>query len=258
MHTQGLKEVVRTKYAEIAVAPGGAGCCGGDGVNMIGDAYDGVEGHVAEADLGLGCGLPVEHAGLEEGQTVLDLGSGAGIDAFISRRHVGEGGRVIGLDFTPEMVEKARANAAKLGYDNVEFVEGDIETMPIPDASIDVVISNCVLNLVPDKRRAFAETFRVLRPGGHFCISDIVSEGDLPEELMRVAELYAGCVSGAMNREAYLALLSSTGFTDVAVVRERPIHLPDDLLTTLPEEDRERLRAAGVVSVTVVGVRPTA
>lgn len=178
-----LRTAVREKYA--AVARGEVlSCCGPSGetdeVNMIGDAYDGVEGYVPDADLGLGCGLPVEHAGLAEGQTVLDLGAGAGLDAFVARRIVGEGGLVLGVDFTPEMVEKARANAAKLGYANVRFEHGDIEALPLAEASVDVVISNCVLNLVPDKARAFAEMARVLRPGGHFCVSDVVTRGDLP------------------------------------------------------------------------------
>jgi arsenite methyltransferase len=255
MASSDLKSVVRDKYAQVARTDGAA-CCGCDDINMIGDAYDGVAGHVAEADLGLGCGLPVEHAGLVRGQTVLDLGSGAGNDAFVARHHVGAGGRVIGLDFTPEMVHKARENAARLGYDNVEFIDGDIEAVPLPDASVDVVISNCVLNLVPDKVRAFAEMWRVLRPGGHFCISDIVSEGDLPAELLRVAELYAGCVSGAMERGTYLALLQRAGFTGVRIVKARAIDIPELVATSLSPEARERLAQGGVTSVTVVGRRP--
>lgn len=250
---------MRQKYAQVARENSGCGCCGcgPDDVNMIGEAYDGVEGYVADADLGLGCGLPVEHARLAEGQTVLDLGSGAGIDAFIARHHVGPAGRVIGVDFVPEMVARARALAAALGYTNVEFIEGDIEALPLPDSTVDVVISNCVLNLVPEKERAFGEMHRVLRPGGHFCISDVVSVGELPVDLLRVAELYAGCVSGAMERRRYLSLLEAAGFGAVAVVAERPIALPESVFATLSGGARDALRAGGVVSVTVVGRKPS-
>ena len=215
---------------------------------MIGDAYDGVDGYVEAADLGLGCGLPIEHAGLAPGQTVLDLGAGAGLDAFVARRVVGEGGTVLGVDFTPEMVEKARQNAAALGYTNVRFEHGDIEALPFPDESVDVVVSNCVLNLIPDKARAFAEAFRVLRPGGHVCVSDVVSRGALPDTVRASAELYAGCVAGAVDRDAYLALVAEAGFEDAQVVAERPIDLPDGLLPADAE--------APLFSVTVRATRP--
>jgi SAM-dependent methyltransferase len=250
-----LRRTVREKYA--AVARGEAlSCCGPDDacgeINMIGDAYDGVEGYVPDADLKLGCGLPVEHAGLREGQTVLDLGAGAGLDAFVARRIVGDAGRVLGVDFTPEMVQKARANASALGYANVEFEHGDIEALPFADASVDVVVSNCVLNLVPGKARAFAEMRRVLRAGGHFCISDVVSEGEMAPSLLNAAELYAGCVSGAMPRAAYLDGLRAAGFAEVRVVAEREIALPAELLAGLPAD---ALAAAGrLLSVTVTGV----
>lgn len=250
---ESLRASVRDKYAAVARGEalsccGDAGCGGTDEINMIGDAYDGVEGYVAEADLQLGCGLPVEHAGLAPGQTVLDLGAGAGLDAFVARRIVGEAGRVLGVDFTPEMVEKARANAAKLGYENVRFEHGDIEELPFADGSVDVVISNCVLNLVPDKRRAFAEMRRVLRPGGHFCVSDVVSRGDLPASVRTSAELYAGCVAGAIDQERYLAMLRETGFEQVEVVTGRPIDLPAGLLPANTE--------APLWSVTVRGLVP--
>jgi len=215
---------------------------------MIGDAYDGVDGYVEAADLGLGCGLPIEHAGLAPGQTVLDLGAGAGLDAFVARRVVGETGIVLGVDFTPEMVEKARQNAAALGYTNVHFEHGDIEALPFPDASVDVVVSNCVLNLVPDKARAFAEAFRVLRPGGHVCVSDVVSRGALPDAVRASAELYAGCVAGAVDRDAYLALVAEAGFEDAQIVAERPLHLPDGLLPAGAE--------APLFNVTVRATRP--
>ena len=194
-----------------------------DGLNVIGDAYAGVAGRLAEADLNLGCGVPTRHAALRPGETVLDLGSGAGNDAFIARHEVGPEGRVLGVDMTAEMIAKARGNAAKLGYDNVEFREGPIEQMPVDAGSVDVVISNCVLNLVPDKGRAFAEMFRVLRPGGRFCVSDIVATGELPAPVREVAALYVGCVAGAMAEDRYLALLETTGFDDVRVAEAKPI-----------------------------------
>ena len=170
---------------------------------MIGDAYRSVEGYVAEADLGLGCGVPTEHAGIRPGDTVLDLGAGAGVDAFVARRLVGEEGKVYGVDMTPDMVAKARANAEKLGYRNVEFRLGEIERLPFERDMIDVVISNCVLNLVPEKARAFAEIHRVLRPGAHFCVSDIVASAPLPEGMRNAAALYVGCVAGAEPEADY-------------------------------------------------------
>ncbi len=249
-----LRQSVRDKYASVARGDT-LSCCGPSTdadnlteINMIGDAYDGVDGYEEAADLQLGCGLPVEHAGLAPGQTVLDLGAGAGLDAFVARRIVGETGHVLGVDFTPEMVAKARQNAQRLGYANVRFEQGDIEALPFDDASVDVVVSNCVLNLVPDKAQAFAETFRVLRPGGHFCVSDVVSRGELPAAIRASAELYAGCVAGAMDQDAYLALISQAGFDGVEVVAQRPIDLPSGLL---PEG-----ADAPLFSVTVRGSRP--
>ncbi len=261
-----IKGVVREKYARIAVGAESS-CCGsgdvetrrgaslpccGDDLSMIGDAYDDVEGYVAEADLGLGCGLPTEYAGLSPGQTVLDLGAGAGLDAFVARRIVGDEGRVLGVDMTLEMVEKARANARTLGYDNVDFYLGDIEALPFDDATVDVVISNCVLNLVPDKAAAFAEMYRVIEPGGHFCVSDVVYQGEMPEAVLRSAELYVGCVAGAMERQAYLEQLRKAGFTNVHVVKERAIDIPDQ---ALPSAEQEALRQSGsvVLSVAVYG-----
>src|SRR5512144_1967818 len=194
-----IKQVVLDRYASAALTK--SSCCGprtcGEsgndvsgpdlGVNMIGGAYQAVEGYLPEADLGLGCGLPTQHAGIKAGDVVLDLGSGAGIDAFLAQRIVGETGRVIGVDMTPEMLERARQNAAKLGYANVEFRFGEIEALPVDDNAIDVVVSNCVLNLVPDKARAFAEIYRVLRPGAHFCVSDVVATGELSEPIRQAA-----------------------------------------------------------------------
>ncbi len=257
-----LRATVRDKYA--AVARGEAIChtgcgCGPDDLNMIGDAYEGVEGHIAEADLNLGCGVPTEYAGLAPGQTVLDLGSGAGNDAFIARRLVGEKGRVIGVDFTPEMIARARRNAETLGFDNVAFVEGSIEALPLPDAGVDVVLSNCVLNLVPDKARAFAEIYRVLRPGGHLCISDVVSRGTFPEPVRASASLYAGCVAGAVDEAAYLEVVRRAGFAGVEVCKARRIEVPDAALpTSLSDDERAAFRAGGLWSLTLRARKPAA
>jgi arsenite methyltransferase len=259
-----LRETVRQKYAEIVTSPQ-SGCCtssscctgdepGGETFSMIGDAYDGVDGYVAEADLGLSCGLPVEHAGLRPGQTVLDLGSGAGLDAFVARNEVGDSGHVIGVDMTAEMIAKARLNVEQSGFDNVEFRLGEIEHLPVVSDSVDVVISNCVLNLVPDKQRAFAEIYRVLKPGGHFCISDIVSSQALPEWLKDVAEAYAGCISGAIPKEDYLGLVRQTGFSAVTVASERRIHVPADLIKQMVTPQQLQHAEANdlhVLSVTV-------
>lgn len=259
-----IKTVVRDKYG--AIAEGRGGCCGGgcgcgaeQDPGIVGPSYGAVDGYVADADLGLGCGLPTQHAGIVAGETVLDLGSGAGIDAFIARRLVGEGGWVIGVDMTPGMIAKARANANRLGYANVEFRSGEIESLPVEDGTVDLVISNCVLNLVPDKRRAFGEIFRVLRPGGRFCISDIVASGPLPEAIRGAAELYVGCVAGAMQKDLYLETIARVGFEELHVAESRPVSLPDGMLEPhLPPDQIAAFRrtGAGLLSVTVVGVRP--
>ena len=262
-----LRETVRRKYAEIArsAEPGccsESSCCdhtpGGPGYSMIGEAYEGVDGYVPDADLKLGCGVPVEHAGMAPGQTVLDLGSGAGLDAFVSRREVGETGHVIGVDMTAEMIAKSRENAEKLGYGNVEFRLGEIEHLPVVNDTIDVVISNCVLNLVPDKRQAFAEIHRVLKPGGHFCISDIVSSKALPGWASEIAAAYAGCVSGAIPRSEYLQIIGEAGFRDVEIVSERRVELPEALLDEwlTPEQLSEAAASdIHVMSVTVRAVK---
>ena len=257
-----IHDIVRHKYAEIArsrSAGGSAGCCGthqepSADFSMIGNAYDGVAGYMAEADLGLGCGLPVEHAGLARGHTVLDLGAGAGLDAFVARREVGAEGLVIGVDMTPEMVSKARDNAAKAGYENVDFRLGEIEHLPVRSDSVDVVISNCVLNLVPDKPRAFAEIHRVLKPGGHFCISDIVSSSQLPGWVQDIADAYAGCVSGAIPREDYIRIISEAGFDQVVIRAQRRIDVPAELIAgALSSQQREMVERMDlhVMSITV-------
>jgi len=260
--TDKIREQVREKYAEIAAGSGcgcGPSCCDSPGgIDLMGDAYDNVAGHVAEAVLGLGCGLPVDHAGIGAGDTVLDLGSGAGNDVFIARHETGTSGRVIGVDMTPEMVAKAGANCEKLGHDNVEFRLGEIEHLPVETSSVDVVISNCVLNLVPDKRAAFAEIHRVLKPGARFCISDIVSSAPLPEWTLQVVALYVGCVAGAIPREDYLAIIAEAGFRDVEVVKARRINIPEQVLARYAEEDQIAdaiPRDLHVISVTVTGVK---
>ena len=220
-----VKDIVRGKYAEIALqdkaANGssccGSGCCSSEVYNLMNDDYTAVEGHIPDADLGLGCGLPTQYAKIGKGDVVIDLGSGAGNDAFIARHETGETGKVIGIDFTPAMVERARHNNKVNGFDNVEFREGDIERMPVPSNEADVVISNCVLNLVPNKDAVFKDIFRVLKPGGHFSISDIVLEGQLPGPIKEAAEMYAGCVSGAIQKQDYLQLIRANGFQNIQV-----------------------------------------
>ncbi len=265
---QGDDEVrimVRERYGAIAREAGDCcapSCCGPeaapDGLNVIGDAYEGVAGRIAEADLNLGCGVPTQHAALKRGETVLDLGSGAGNDVFIARHEVGAAGRVIGVDMTPDMIARSRANARKLGFDNVEFRLGEIEHLPVESGSIDVIVSNCVLNLLPDKAPAFREMFRALRPGGRFCVSDIVASGPLPQRAREVAALYVGCIAGAPEKE-YLALIEAAGFADVRNAKAQPIGLPDEILSQhLSAEEIAAFRASGVElkSVTVLATKP--
>ncbi|MCJ7485523.1 MAG: arsenite methyltransferase [Candidatus Aminicenantes bacterium] len=286
--SERLKALVREKYAQIAreaPKPGDAPavrasspccalaaspCCAPaaepsvstyytEDVAGIRKAYEKLDGHMDEADLGLGCGLPTEHAGLAPGQTVVDLGSGAGNDVFIASSVVGETGRVIGVDMTPEMIDKARANAERRGVQNVEFRLGDIESLPVENAAADVVVSNCVLNLVPDKRLAFAEIFRVLKPGGRFCVSDIVLKGELPAKLREVAELYVGCVAGALTTEEYIGIIHEAGFAAIDIKSAKRLDLPDEyILKHIGAEELAAYRASGsaVLSITVVGTRP--
>lgn len=263
---QAIREKVRAKYGAIARSAAGCcgpreGCCADGSLDMIGDAYRAVEGHVAEADLGLGCGVPTRHAALRPGEVVLDLGSGAGNDCFVARHEVGPTGRVIGVDMTPEMIARARANAQKLGYDNVEFRLGEIEHLPVETSTIDCVLSNCVLNLVPDKTSAFAEIARVLVPGGRMCVSDIVATGPLPEPVREATGLYVGCVAGAIPQGDYVSLLRAAGLEDVRIVESRPIPLPDEALAPhLDAAGIAAFRASGVElrSVTVLARKPAA
>jgi ubiquinone/menaquinone biosynthesis C-methylase UbiE len=234
-----IKDLVRQKYAEIATQSkdqNTGSCCGSspcsdEVYNIMTDDYSKIEGYTPEADLGLGCGLPTAFAKIKEGNTVIDLGSGAGNDVFIARKEVGETGKVIGIDFTPEMIEKAKGNAEILGYKNVSFISGDIEQMPVADNTADVIVSNCVLNLVPNKKAVFNEIYRVLKPSGHFSISDIVIEGILPPTIKEAAEMYAGCVSGAIAKSEYLNLINEAGFKNVTIQKEKPIIIPNDILS---------------------------
>jgi SAM-dependent methyltransferase len=264
-----LKTIVKQKYSEIALqdkATNQSSCCGAGGCstevyNIMTDDYTQMEGYNADADLGLGCGLPTQFAKIQPGNTVIDLGSGAGNDCFIARKEVGEKGQVIGVDFTPEMIALARKNAVTAGFGNVEFRQGDIENMPVSSNSADVVVSNCVLNLVPNKAGVFKEIFRVLKPGGHFSISDIVLVGQLPDALKHDAEMYAGCVSGAIQKEEYLSLVTQNGFAEMTIQKQKPIIIPDDILSKYltPEEIATFKKGdTGIFSVTVYAEKPFA
>jgi len=249
-----IRATVREKYGAIAEGrTGTTGCCAGPGA--CGDVLPAI-GYTAEqaaavpegANLGLGCGNPLAYAEAKPGETVLDLGSGAGIDCFLAAREVGPGGRVIGVDMTPAMLEKARANAARGGHANVEFRLGEIEHLPVADSSVDLVISNCVINLSPEKPRAFREAFRALRPGGRLVVSDLVLLRPLPPELKSSVDLYVGCVAGASLKDEYLAMMREAGFVDVKVVDESAYTVGAE---SLPEESAEREAFGFVASVKV-------
>lgn len=267
MQPKDLKLIVKEKYSAIANQSnqknatsccGTSGCCGDVEISMIGDEYKNIEGYHPDADMGLGCGIPTQYAAIKKGDYVLDLGSGAGNDCFVVRALVGETGKVTGLDFTEAMIAKAIENNKKLGYTNVEFVKGDIEEMPFPDHSFDVVISNCVLNLVPDKQKAFAEIMRVLKPKGHFCVSDVVIKGILPAKLREDAEMYAGCVAGALKIEEYLENITRQGFKNVIIHKQKEIEIPlDTLKKYLSDEEIAAYKSEGVgiFSITVSGYK---
>lgn len=264
---KNVKEIIKEKYGEIAKSSssccGPSSCCGSAneivGYTVMNDEYTHLEGYVADADLSLGCGLPTEFAGIKKGDTVIDLGSGAGNDVFVARAIVGEEGKVIGVDMTKEMIEKAEQNNSKLGYTNVEFRFGDIEDLPLAENLADVVVSNCVLNLVPDKQKAFSEIYRTLKPGAHFCVSDIVVKGELPPELKKSAEMYAGCVAGAIQQDDYLAIIKEAGFINTEIKKTKVIELPDEVL--LQYQDKDQLQSykssgVGIFSITVVAEKP--
>lgn len=265
---QELKDIVKQKYSEIALQDkdmNQSSCCGAGGCstevyNIMTDDYTALEGYNPDADLGLGCGLPTQFAQIKKGDTVIDLGSGAGNDCFIARHETGETGKIIGIDFTPAMIDKARHNAEVRGLNNVEFRQGDIEKMPVTANFADVVVSNCVLNLVPDKNAAFKEIFRVLKPGGHFSISDIVLKGNLPPTIQQAAEMYAGCVSGAIQKQTYLELVHNNGFKNVTIQKEKEIIIPDDILKNyLNEKELSDFKKenTGIFSITVYAEKPT-
>ncbi len=260
---QEIKEMVKEKYGAIAKQSKqqnqssccGSGCgCSNVEFSVMSEDYTKLPGYVADADLALGCGLPTEFAQIKMGDTVVDLGSGAGNDCFIARSIVGETGRVIGIDMTEAMIDKAKANAVKLGIKNVEFRLGDIDNMPIEDNIADVVVSNCVMNLVPDKQKAFAETFRIIKKGGHFSISDIVLQGELSDELRKEATLYAGCISGAVQKEEYLRIIKEAGFINISIQKDRKIDIPNEILAKFLTIDQLRdykKSQIGIFSITV-------
>jgi SAM-dependent methyltransferase len=264
---QELKDIVKSKYSEIALQDKetnmssccGAGGCSTEVYNIMSDDYGTLDGYNPDADLGLGCGLPTQFAKIKTGDVVVDLGSGAGNDCFVARHETGETGKVIGIDFTPAMIERARENAEKRGFNNVEFRQGDIEQMPITSNAADVIVSNCVLNLVPNKNGVFKEIFRVLKPGGHFSISDVVLKGELPDGLQKDAEMYAGCVAGAIQKDTYLGMIFSNGFQNVSIQKEKAIIIPDDILVNyLSQEEIDSFKSGstGIFSVTVYAEKP--
>jgi ubiquinone/menaquinone biosynthesis C-methylase UbiE len=266
--SESLKETVKEKYSSIASSSkeqnlssccGATGCSTTDVYSIMADDYSKLEGYNPDADLGLGCGLPTEFAKIKEGDIVIDLGSGAGNDAFIARRIVGEKGKVIGIDFTPAMIDRARANAEKIGFHNVEFRQGDIENMPITSNTADVIVSNCVLNLVPNKHKVFSEIYRTLKPGAHFSISDVVLQGALPAKWKEVAELYAGCVSGAVQKEEYLGMIREAGFTNITLQKEKEIILPAEILKEYLSAEEITAYQTGntkIASITVYAEKP--
>jgi arsenite methyltransferase len=270
MENDELKNLVKEKYGEIAnqnKQQNESCCCGigsfscsGTDYTIFSESYSHLEGYNPDADLGLGCGLPTQLALIKHGDTVVDLGSGAGNDCFVARAETGESGKVIGIDFTEAMIEKARANAERRGFNNVEFLFGDIENMPLSSETADVVVSNCVLNLVPDKTKAFSEIYRVLKKRGHFCISDVVVEGQLPEKIKSSLVMYAGCVSGAIQKEEYLQIIIDCGFENIRVKKSKQINVPDDiLLNYLSKEELQQLRnsGTGIFSITVFAEKPS-
>ena len=263
-NSEQIKEMVKQKYSEIALQDqdtNATSCCGSGGCstevyNIMNDEYNHLKGYNPDADLKLGCGLPTEFAKIKKGNTVVDLGSGAGNDCFVARHETGELGKVIGIDFTEAMIEKARTNAEKLGYNNVEFRLGDIENIPISADVVDVVVSNCVMNLVPDKPKAFSEVYRILKTNGHFSISDIVLTGDLPERIKNAAEMYAGCVASAIQKDAYLQIIKDAGFKNITIQKEKPIIIPNDILANYLNEEEIATYNANkniIFSITVYG-----
>jgi len=263
-NNEEIKEMVKQTYSEIALQDkevNAASCCGSGTVslevyNIMSDEYQHLGGYNPNADLSLGCGLPTEYAQIKAGDTVVDLGSGVGNDCFVARHVTGDTGKVIGIDFSDNMIAKARKNAEQLGFNNVEFRTGDIENTPISDQVADVVVSNCVMNLVPDKPKAFSEVYRIMKPGGHFSISDIVLTGELPEKIKSAASMYAGCVASAIMKDDYLNIIKEAGFKNIQLQKEKAIIVPNDILKDyLTEEEMEAYHAGEqiIYSITVYG-----
>jgi SAM-dependent methyltransferase len=254
-----LVATVRHKYGEIAssgscCAPT-ISCCGNNPAGIsTGLGYKPLDLDLLPegADLGLGCGAPLEHLALKPGETVVDLGSGAGIDALIAARAVGPEGHVIGVDMTPEMLAKAAANAAAAGADHVEFREGRLEALPVDDGTVDAITSNCVINLVPDKSRVFAEIHRVLKPGGRLVVSDVVLNGELPDVITQNVMAYVGCVSGAIQREDYLAALGEAGLGGIEIIKD--VDFLATVADSLPEEIGSAMEELGLKSEDLEGV----
>jgi len=251
---------VRARYGTIAEGKVEGCCgpsptpCGGGSIEAVSESLGYSKAEIeslADANLGLGCGAPIDHLRLKPGEHVLDLGSGAGIDVFLAAKRVGTEGRVIGVDMTPEMLQKARANAAKLGLTHVEFREGRLEQLPVVDASIDAVTSNCVINLVPDKAAVFREIGRVLKPGGRLVISDIILDGPLPPAIEKDVYAYVGCISGAMQRPAYFEALEAAGLRDLEILKD--VDYLGAMLDAAPEEIRSLLERTGVAAEEVRG-----
>ncbi|MEM2155682.1 MAG: arsenite methyltransferase [Candidatus Jordarchaeales archaeon] len=255
-----VKKLIKEKYGRIAETGGSCcngfqPCCGGEVwelMKKIGYDEKDLEEVPVDAVLGLGCGNPVIFALLRKGETVLDLGCGAGIDCFVAAKKVGAGGRVIGVDMTPEMIERARENARKGGFSNVEFRLGEIENLPVDDCYVDVIISNCVINLSPDKDRVFREAFRVLKPGGRLVISDTVLLRELPENVKRSVDAYVGCVAGALKKQEYLEAIRKAGFQDVRVIMEALFPVEK----VIRDPDLVRKAEGTVASITVWAVKP--
>jgi arsenite methyltransferase len=256
-----LKNIVQSSYNLVAEnSDSNLSCCSKDSCctdndfKIFSEDYSKLNGYNPSADLSLGCGMPTEFANIKEGDTVLDLGSGAGNDCFVARSIVGESGKIIGLDFADNMLAKARENARKLNYSNISFIKGDIENIPLDENLIDVVISNCVLNLVPDKKKAFNEIYKVLKPGAHFTVSDVVLEGELPVKLKEAADLYAGCIGGAIQQNDYLNIIKEFGFKNVKVLKVKEVNVPDNIfLNVISSEELESYKTlkAKILSITV-------
>ena len=266
-NSEEIKKMVKEKYSEISLQDKetnessccGSSCCSTEVYNIMSDDYTKLEGYNPDADLGLGCGLPTQYAKMKAGDVVIDLGSGAGNDCFIARSVVGETGKVIGIDMTEAMLDKARINAEKLHFHNVEFRLGEIEKMPVTSNIADVIVSNCVLNLVPDKEKAFKEIYRVMKPGGHFSISDVVLIGTLPEKILNASVMYAGCISGAIQKEEYLNMIKEAGFENVLLQKEKAIIVPDDILSNYLSDDeikQYKESGTGIFSITVYADKP--